>query len=75
MSGEAGNAFDWYWGHMLWQRKGISLEDWAAKPYRIKLAYIASEQLEIERPVLSANKLAKAYLKSGTSKTSSGRRR
>lgn len=66
MSGAAGTADgeDWYMAHILWQRHGLRMEEFAAMPRHIQLAYIASEELEIDRPAASIDRLAKAYLKS-----------
>lgn len=63
MCGTGAGSYDWYWGHVLWQRKGIPFEEWVEKSHNEKIVYIASEQLEIEAPVSSINRLAKAYIK------------
>jgi hypothetical protein len=54
---------DWQWSHIMWQRHGIRLEEWAEMPWHLKMAYIASEQIEDESPVESTNRLARGFLK------------
>ena len=56
---------DWYWAHILWQKRGIRLEDFAEMPRNVKLAYIASEQLASESPLNPKDRLARAYLTQG----------
>lgn len=65
MSGESKdeNAYDWVWAHILWQRKGMRMEEFADMPRNVRLAYIASEQLAMERPLNSNDRLAKVYIK------------
>lgn len=65
MSGDSGedDATDWMWAHLLWQKRGIRMEEFADMPRNIQLAYIASEQLSIERPINSVDRLAKVYIK------------
>lgn len=48
---------------MLWQRKGIPIEGFLEWPRKKKIVYIASELLEMESPVNSANQLIKALSK------------
>lgn len=54
---------DWQWGHIMWQKHGIRLEEWAEMSWHIKMAYIASEQIEMEHPIESTDRLAKGFLK------------
>lgn len=65
MAGESDDpeAGDWQWAHLLWQRHGLRMEEYAEMPRSIQLAYIASEQLELKRPMASMNKLEKVYIK------------
>ena len=65
MSGESGedDAIDWMWAHLLWQKRGIRMEEFADMPRNIQLAYIASEQLSVERPINSMDRLARVYIK------------
>lgn len=65
MAGDSGSedSPEWQWGHILWQRKGLRLEEFAEMPRTVQLAYIASEELEMEKPIASINRLAKAYIK------------
>lgn len=65
MSGavETKEAVDWQYAHILWQKRGLRMEEFAEMPRNVQLAYIASEQLANEYPVLSADKLAKVYIK------------
>lgn len=65
MSGESeeDDASDWMWAHLLWQKRGLRMEEFAELPRNIQLAYIASEQLSIERPINSVDRLAKVYIK------------
>ncbi len=66
MSGESktSDANDWRWGHVMWQRRGIRLEEWADMPRSIQLAYIASEELALNAPLNAQDRLAKVYIKS-----------
>lgn len=65
MSGESeeDGASDWMWAHLLWQKRGLRMEEFAEMPRNIQLAYIASEQLSIECPINSMDRLAKVYIK------------
>lgn len=65
MSGESGEdgVFDWTWAHLLWQKRGLRMEEFAGMPRNVQLAYIASEQLATEHPLDAGDRLAKAYLK------------
>lgn len=65
MSGESelDEAAEWQWAHILWQKKGLRMEEFADMPKNVQLAYIASEQLEMNSPVNSNDRLAKVYIK------------
>nr|DAH27253.1 MAG TPA: hypothetical protein [Caudoviricetes sp.] len=65
MSGESrsDDSVEWRWAHILWQRRGLRIEEFADMPRNVQLAYIASEQLAIETPVNSMDRLAKVYIK------------
>lgn len=65
MSGESGQdeAYQWVWAHILWQKRGLRMEEFAEMPYNVQLAYIASEQLVIENPRNAMDRLAKVYIK------------
>lgn len=65
MSGESeeDDAADWMWANLLWQKRGLRMEEFAEMPRNVQLAYIASEQLSIERPINSVDRLAKVYIK------------
>ncbi len=65
MSGESrsDDGVEWRWAHILWQRRGLRIEEFADMPRNVQLAYIASEQLAIETPVNSMDRLAKVYIK------------
>lgn len=65
MSGESeeDDASDWMWAHLLWQKRGLRMEEFAEMPRNIQLAYIASEQLSIEYPINSMDRMAKVYIK------------
>ena len=56
-------ANDWTWAHLLWQRRGLRLEEFSEMPRNVQLAYIASEQLAMECPMNSNDRLAKVYIK------------
>lgn len=56
-------SYEWYWAHVLWQKKGIRLEEFAELPRNTQLAYIASEQLESLYPVNPMGRLEQAYVK------------
>ena len=42
MSGEGDdeNSFDWMWAHVLWQKKGLRMEEYATMERNVRLAYI-----------------------------------
>ena len=61
-SEEEGSA-QWVWAHILWQRHHLRMEEWAEMPREIQLAYIASEQLEMDHPQNGTNRLVKGFLK------------
>ena len=65
MSGESGGADspDWVWAHILWQKRGLRMEELAEMPRDVRLAYIASEELAKKYPLHAMDRLAKAYLK------------
>ena len=65
MSGESESedSATWVWAHILWQRHDLRMEDFADMPREVQLAYIASEQLEMETPYRGTNRLAKGFLK------------
>ncbi len=65
MSGESKEeeANDWMWAHILWQKRGIRMEEFAAMDRNIQLAYIASEELAQNTPLKSSDRLAKVYIK------------
>lgn len=65
MSGESEDkdAFEWQWAHILWQKKGLRMEEFAELPFNVKLAYIASEELASESPQNATERLAKVYIK------------
>lgn len=65
MSGavETKDAVDWQYAHILWQKRGLRMEEFAEMPRNVQLAYIASEQLANEYPILSADKLAQVYIR------------
>lgn len=65
MSGAEASAEseDWYMAHLMWQRHGLRLEEWAALPRHIQLAYIASEELEKEDPVSAIDRIARGLFK------------
>lgn len=66
MSGEdeSEDAGDWQWAHILWQKRGIRLEEYAEMPMSVRLAYIASEELASEHPLDASDRLAKVMIKS-----------
>ena len=65
MSGESGedDSSDWMWAHLLWQRRGLRMEEFSEMPRNVQLAYIASEQLAMECPINSNDRLANVYIK------------
>lgn len=65
MSGaiEEADSYDWQYAHILWQRRGLRMEEFAEMPRNVQLAYIASEQLVQEHPLSATDKLAKVYIK------------
>ena len=65
MSGEGDdeNSYDWMWAHVLWQKKGLRMEKYATMERNVRLAYIASEQLAMDKPLNANEKLAKGFLK------------
>ena len=36
---------DWQYAHILWQKRGLRMEEFAEMPRNVQLAYIASERL------------------------------
>ena len=56
-------ANEWMWAHVLWQKRGLRMEEFAEMPRNIQLAYIASEQLVTDNPLHSTDRLAKVYIK------------
>lgn len=56
-------ANEWMWAHILWQKRGLRMEEFAEMPRNIQLAYIASEQLSTNHPLKSTDRLAKVYIK------------
>lgn len=65
MSGavEGEGASDWQFAHILWQKRGLRMEEFAEMPRNVQLAYIASEQLASEYPIASIDRLARVYIK------------
>jgi hypothetical protein len=65
MSGESEdeNVTDWMWAHILWQKRGLRMEEFSEMPRNVQLAYIASEKLAMEIPMNSNDRLAKVYIK------------
>ena len=37
---------DWQYAHILWQKRGLRMEEFAEMPRNVQLAYIASESLQ-----------------------------
>lgn len=64
MSGEESGTGspDWHYAHILWQRHGLRMEEFAEMPRNLQLAYIASEQLERENPARAEGRIAKWLL-------------
>lgn len=65
MSGESDSADspDWVWAHILWQKRGLRMEEFAGMPREVRLAYIASEELALKKPLHAMDRLAKVYIK------------
>lgn len=65
MSGavKSAEAANWQYAHILWQKRGLRMEEFAEMPRNVQLAYIASEQLENECPIEATDRLAKVYIK------------
>ncbi len=65
MSGESGSADapDWIWAHILWQKRGLRMEEFAGMPREVRLAYVASEELAQKNPLHAMDRLAKVYIK------------
>lgn len=65
MSGavETADTLDWQYAHILWQKRGLRMEEFAEMPRNVQLAYIASEMLAGEHPIGSVDRLAKVYIK------------
>lgn len=66
MSGESREpgVWEWQWAHILWQRKGLRLDEFAGLSHNAQLAFIASEELALERPINANERLASVYIKS-----------
>lgn len=56
------------WAHMLWQRKGIDPLTFSTLDRRRKAFYIASELVEMKKPVSSINIVAEFIKKIGKKK-------
>lgn len=54
---------DWQYAHILWQKRGLRMEEFAEMPRNVQLAYIASERLANDYPIDSSDRLAKVYIK------------
>ena len=54
---------DWQYAHILWQKRGLRMEEFAEMPRNVQLAYIASERLSNDYPIESSDRLAKVYIK------------
>lgn len=65
MSGEdeGEQSYEWMWAHILWQKKGIRMEEYATMERNVRLAYIASEELSMEKPLNANERLARALIK------------
>ena len=65
MSGadESNGTHVWRWAHILWQKKGLRMEEFAAMEPDVQLAYIASEELAMNYPMNAGERLAKVYIK------------
>lgn len=65
MSGESDseNTPDWVWAHILWQKRGLRMEEFAGMSREVRLAYIASEELARENPLNAMDRLAKVYIR------------
>lgn len=57
---------EWFWGHYLWQKRGIRFEEFVEMNHNTRLMYIASEILSTENPVLSTDRLAKAFIRTNS---------
>lgn len=62
--GELEDANEWMWAHILWQKRGLRMEEFADMPKNVRLAYIASEQLARNYPLNAMDRLAKVYIRS-----------
>ncbi len=67
MSGAVVSAdtLDWQFAHILWQKRGLRMEEFAQMPRNVQLAYIASEQLASQYPANASDRLAHIYIKTG----------
>lgn len=65
MSGEDEDeqSYEWMWAHILWQKKGIRMEEYATMERNVRLAYIASEELSMKKPINANERLARALIK------------
>ena len=65
MSGEDEDeqSYEWMWAHILWQKKGIRMEEYVTMERNVRLAYIASEELAIKAPLNADERLARGILK------------
>lgn len=62
--GELEDTNEWMWAHILWQKRGLRMEEFADMPKNVRLAYIASEQLVRKYPLNAMDRLAKVYIRS-----------
>lgn len=65
MSGEDEDeqSYEWMWAHILWQKKGIRMEEYVTMERNVRLAYIASEELSMKKPINANERLARALIK------------
>ena len=61
--GEPEDTGEWMWAHILWQKRGLRMEEFADMSRNVQLAYIASEKLAMEAPLNSMDRLAKVCIK------------
>lgn len=56
---EDSDDFESVWAHVLWQRRGLRIEDFMAMSFGLKCVYVASELLAAKEPQNTLDALAK----------------
>ena len=61
--GEDSEDFDSRWAHVLWQRRGLRMEEFMAMSMELKCVYVASELVADREPVNTTDALVRSLSK------------